>query len=198
MIITIYKHTNTMNGKVYIGQTCQTMKERWDSGHGYKANKHFFAAIKKYGVKVFTHEIICYGFGKEDGDFWEQHFIAKYDSTNQDKGYNLDLGGKGKGRMSEETKKKLSEANKGKPSPTKGKPISDEQKRHLSRINMGKKVSEETKRKISNTTKGRPKSEETKKKMAAAQPNKLQWTEEQIKEILDLSISSHQLAKQFN
>jgi len=46
-MITIYKHTNTINDNVYIGQTSKTMMERWSSGNGYRKNKHFTYAIKK-------------------------------------------------------------------------------------------------------------------------------------------------------
>ena len=56
----IYKHTNLINGKIYIGQTCQNPEDRWDYGCGYKKhNLHFYNAIKKYGWKEgFSHEII--------------------------------------------------------------------------------------------------------------------------------------------
>lgn len=83
------------------------------------------------------------------------------------------------GPMSEEHKKKMSEANKGKKRAAetkkkmseaqKGKPKSDETKKKLSEANKGKKrgpMSEETKKKISESKKGKPKSEEQKRKIS--------------------------------
>lgn len=59
----IYKHTNKINGKVYIGQTHQTEHERWKNGIGYKPydddrNCVFWNAICKYGWNNFKHEIV--------------------------------------------------------------------------------------------------------------------------------------------
>ena len=42
----IYKHTNLINGKVYIGITSKAPKDRWMSGYGYRRNDHFNKAIK--------------------------------------------------------------------------------------------------------------------------------------------------------
>ena len=56
---------------------------------------------------------------------------------------------------SEETKRKISEARKGKPSNSKGKHLSEETKRKISEVQKGKHLSEETKRKISETLKNK-------------------------------------------
>ena len=64
-----------------------------------------------------------------------------------------------KKRMSEETKRKISEANK-------GKKLSEEHKKILYETNKSRVVSEETKKKISKAKKGIPKSEEHKKKIS--------------------------------
>lgn len=45
----IYMHENVINGKVYIGQTCQSLEKRWREGEGYASNNYFYRAIKKYG-----------------------------------------------------------------------------------------------------------------------------------------------------
>jgi len=62
----------------------------------------------------------------------------------------------------DETRRKLSEAHKGKKKP----PMSEEQKRRLSEFNKGKKLSEETKRKMSESRKGRVVSDETRRKIS--------------------------------
>jgi len=50
---TIYIHKNKINGKVYIGQTGQDPKKRWDNGNGYKTCSRFWNAIQKYGWDNF-------------------------------------------------------------------------------------------------------------------------------------------------
>lgn len=72
---------------------------------------------------------------------------------------------------SEETRQKLSVANKGHASPNKGKPMSEETKRKISEAEKGKKMSEEAKLKISTALKGKKLgefSEEHKRKLSAA------------------------------
>ena len=65
-------------------------------------------------------------------------YIQKYNSTDPRLGYNLDAGGGGQGRMSEETKKKLSQSKIGNQS-MKGIKLSDEWKKHLSEAQPHKK-----------------------------------------------------------
>lgn len=57
---------------------------------------------------------------------------------------------------SEESREKMSKNMAGKPSPMKGKMLSEEAKQKLRDANIGKKWSEESKKKLSDTTKGRP------------------------------------------
>ena len=88
----IYKHTNKINGKVYIGQTCQKPEERWCNGLGYKHNRYFYAAIKKYNWNGFIHEIIEDNIQtKEEANNREIYWISVFDSYYN--GYNLTLGG---------------------------------------------------------------------------------------------------------
>lgn len=60
---TVYKHT-TPSGKVYIGITGRAVEKRWENGSGYKSNKYFYSAIKKYGWDNIKHEIVCTGLSK--------------------------------------------------------------------------------------------------------------------------------------
>ena len=126
MAYSVYCHTNKVNGKRYIGITKHKPEKRWANGYGYSNNRHFFAAIKKYGWDSFTHEIWFTGLSYEDACSVERELIEKYDSANQEKGYNVDLGGVGLGTASEEHKKAISEARKGKPHPHKGRPLTGE------------------------------------------------------------------------
>ena len=55
----IYKHTNTITNKCYIGQTCkENPNYRWNNGKGYTTgnpDSHFARAIKKYGWNSFDY-----------------------------------------------------------------------------------------------------------------------------------------------
>ena len=93
MAIIIYKHTNVINGKVYIGQTSVTTQSRWRNGGGYQGSPHFYAAIKKYGWINFSHEILATVETMEEANKLEQFYIQYYNSTHPDHGYNIQLGG---------------------------------------------------------------------------------------------------------
>lgn len=106
----VYKHT-TPSGKVYIGLTGNDPKERWDCGHGYKGNPHFWNAIKLYGWKNIKHEVLYSNLTKEEAGKLEKELIAKYDSQNPEKGYNILDGGTFGYTFThtEDAKKKISE-----------------------------------------------------------------------------------------
>lgn len=108
----VYKHTSPSN-KVYIGITCKSPTDRWASGFGYSHQIYFFRAIVKYGWINFKHEILFDGLTKEEAENKEVELIAHYKSTDLNFGYNIDLGGN-LHKLSEITRKKISEAKKGK------------------------------------------------------------------------------------
>jgi len=85
----IYKVTNKINGKVYIGQSVDIGK-RWSQHMTAKDDIYFHKAIQKYGVENFEWEVIeqC---KKKDLDEREIYWIEYYDSFN--KGYNCTKGG---------------------------------------------------------------------------------------------------------
>ena len=94
MIYTLYLHKNKINGKVYIGQTCQKPEDRWKKGAGYKTCSFFYAAIQKYGWDNFEHIILEQGeMDAEEASQKEIQYILFYDSTNPEKGYNIQSGG---------------------------------------------------------------------------------------------------------
>lgn len=89
----IYAHVNKYNGKIYIGQTSQSPKQRWDNGNGYSYNTHFYSSIKKYGWDNFEHIILMENLSKEMANIIERELIRKYNTTDQRFGYNFLLGG---------------------------------------------------------------------------------------------------------
>lgn len=92
----IYKITNKVNNKVYIGQTRYTLEFRWRQHQHKKDNTHFHNAIRKYGPENFSVEVLeeC---DYEDLNSKEIFYIAKYNSFAE--GYNLTLGGDGNRRL---------------------------------------------------------------------------------------------------
>lgn len=92
----IYKVTNKKNGKVYIGQTIQSIKDRWYRHCGKSGlskaelNTHFKRAILKYGKESFTIEVLE-EVDSSKLDEREKYYIKLYDSYNN--GYNSTLGG---------------------------------------------------------------------------------------------------------
>lgn len=104
----VYKHTNKINGKGYIGITRTSVELRWRSdGSGYRKCIKFYNAIKKYGWDNFKHEILYTGLSKEEACTLEIELISKYKKENNS--YNISGGGEGSGIMAAETKLKLSQ-----------------------------------------------------------------------------------------
>ena len=153
----VYKHTSPSR-KVYIGITHQKPELRWRSGKGYRSNKRFWSAIKKYGWDSFEHEILFDNLTQEEAERLEKKLVLEYDSANHKCGYNVAEGGhvlspesrkrigdtrrerkihpwcQGK-HMSDETKAKLSAAMKGKRNHTEW---TDEEKEKVRQSKLGK------------------------------------------------------------
>ena len=143
----IYKYTNKINGKIYIGQTTDEKRRR--ESHKYsKADDHFHRAIRKNGWDNFEYEVVFETISSDKDrlkyllDTMEKYFIKKYDSYGKG-GYNCTLGGGGSlGYIaSEQTKKKLSEINR-------GKILSEKTRKKMSESRKGRKISEENLRKL--------------------------------------------------
>lgn len=183
----IYCYLNPINDKRYIGQTINEQSRRSDFrtrelyctkfGNGGKLSK-FDAARKKYGIDTFVYSVLCKI--QEDDleilhnrlDELEQYYIKKYDTFHS--GYNSTEGGNS-GRLSDETKQKISESLKGRPMSELtyqklclvGRPHTEESKKKLSEKAkqryanpqnhpmFGRKHSEESKRKNSESRKGK-------------------------------------------
>lgn len=161
----IYKITNKINGKVYIGQTTRGFNKRYNyKGKGIERVYHYYISqkeknrfvneyllnsIKKYGFYNFeTIEIYDIAFSKEELDIKEKHYIKLFDCVNN--GYNFGEGGEISPMLgnchSEEVRIKISNRMSGKNNPMYGID------RHGEKApNYGKRWSEEIKMKISKT-----------------------------------------------
>ena len=167
---TVYMHI-CPNGKKYIGITKLKPTERWKNGKSYKRCVLFNKAIEKYKWDNIQHIILFTNLSKEDAEQKEIELISKYKSNNKNFGYNIESGGH-VNCVSEETKKKISNATKkalqrpevkknmsiaqhNRPSPLKGRKLSDEHKLKLSKAHQGKghKLSFETKEKLKHNKK---------------------------------------------
>lgn len=91
----IYIIRNTINNKVYIGQTKVSIEIRWQEHlrHAKYGDQVINRAMRKYGVDKFYIETleIC---DINIIDYREMYYIDLYDSTNKSKGYNVSIGGK--------------------------------------------------------------------------------------------------------
>ena len=89
----IYKHTNKINNKSYIGLTCQDPKLRWRNGKGYKPCVKFYNAIQKYGWNNIKHEILYTNLSEQEAKAKEIELISYYKACNIS--YNITDGGDG-------------------------------------------------------------------------------------------------------
>lgn len=173
----IYGITNTVTGKMYIGQTINSFKSRWDwhrncLNKNYKkngkarSNSHLKRAWNKYGEKAFRFDAIEVGpsgLSKEDRLAWcnkrEEYWVG--DSYLSDDYYNQQSGGDS-AIPGPETRRRMSEALKGRPKTKehrlamskarKGKPGKKGKDHHM----WGKKQSAESNRKRSATLRANP------------------------------------------
>jgi group I intron endonuclease len=200
--VIIYRITNLINLKIYVGQTVLTLSERW-MAHKKEAKLHrknyiLYNSINKYGIENFIIEEIDIAHSLEELNKKEQEWIAKLASAHP-YGYNLKLGGNGGGKHLQSTKDKISRIYKqkyenGYISPLLGRKFTKEHKSNISKARLGKKLpsfTQEHKRKLSlahiGTSKphseewkqnqkikmtGRKFSDEVKKLMSEQHPNK--------------------------
>lgn len=180
-ICKVYLLTNTINGKIYIGQTWLDYETRMGK---YGNSPYLYAALQKYGVENFKYETLASCEDQETADHLEDYYIEQYKSRDPSIGYNLKKGGRG-GKHSEESKEKISKtlreqaaqwtpeerAKHSAPISTywEGKkrgPLSEERKQFMSEVNierhkntphpmLGKHHTEEAKAQISKTLTGR-------------------------------------------
>ena len=136
---TVYRHISP-SGKVYIGITSVKPELRWNRGYGKQTI--FGKAISKYGWNNFTHEILFTHLTKEEAEVKEIEFIKIYKNVNLS--YNDAEGGFCRGKQSERTKELIRQKTLGHKRNL-GHITSEETKRKISEANKGRIVKEETK-----------------------------------------------------
>ena len=169
----VYKTTNTVNGKIYIGKDVKNDPEYLGSG------LLLHAAIKKYGKDSFVKECVEVCDDQLKLAEREKYWIKHFDSTNRLIGYNITEGGLGGDTFSnnpnkEDIREKHKESMKKyieyhghapmHPDPEYRKEMA--RKANEARTEKGYKHKEETKQKIGNAHRGKEVSGETKKKIS--------------------------------
>lgn len=152
----LYQHTSP-SGKVYIGITSNTPKQRWREGAGYKDCTIFYKAIQKYGWANIYHEILLEGRTESEIKYAEKYLIRWYKIHGLS--YNITDGGDGSLGLvfSQETREKMRLKKLGKPlteahkekirknaEKLKGIPRTPEVKQKLHEANKGKKPAPQT------------------------------------------------------
>lgn len=117
----IYKATNLVNGKVYIGQTVKTLEKRKrkhiNDAVSNRSKNVFHKALRKYGEDNFTWEVIDSAESETELSEKEIYWISFYHSyiyVDNSNGYNMTIGGEGANgfKHSDETKKKMGDLQK--------------------------------------------------------------------------------------
>ena len=177
----IYKITNSINGKVYIGQTIIGFDKRYKGSIKNTHNEHLKRAIEKYGEENFIIEKeYDFANSQEELNELEIKYIYEFNSIDNRCGYNKTTGGESY-TFTQEIKDKISESKK-------GCTLSEETREKLSEMRKGegnsmygKHHTEETKNKIKvaranqeNPMLGKHHTEETKNKIAEKRSKKVQ------------------------
>lgn len=135
----VYRAFDSTNGKSYVGQTCGDLEKRIDShlrsGSTCRKFKH---ALRKRPEK-FSWSILTECLNQDDLNAAEKYWCDFFDCIND--GYNLREGGGSRGRLSEETRRKMSLSRL-------GKPLSESHRRNVSLGSKGKTMSVEARLKI--------------------------------------------------
>lgn len=158
----IYKITNCINGKCYIGQTRRSLNERLNSHVRERKSRPLYNAIRKYGWDNFQVDILeqC---EVEDLNDKEIYWISRKNCLYPN-GYNLTTGGN-QYSHNQYTKNKISRIRQ-------GIKFSSVHIENIRKSRLGTTIPEEQKRKMSNSHKGVVHSHETREKLKLSQPHR--------------------------
>ena len=175
---TIYRATNTINGKVYIGFTAHWPQRinghNYDRRYGNAENKAFYNAINKYGWEAFEWDAIYQSHDFEHTlTVMEPHFINEHRSWvgfDDCNGYNITLGGEGttgwkRSPKLVESHRQQMKGRKFTPEHVAKRVASFKQTMEGKGTFTGKKHTQESKEKMRLAWLGKPKSEEHKQAM---------------------------------
>lgn len=146
----IYKITNNINGKIYIGLHKHNLNELDESYWG--SGKIITCAINKEGKENFSREILEWCYDRESLKQKEIYWIEKLDARNPNIGYNVAIGGDG-GNLGEAVNKHLSDIRKGENHWNYGKHLSEETRKKISEAHKGIKHTDECKERMSHLKK---------------------------------------------
>jgi group I intron endonuclease len=166
----IYKTTNLLNNKIYVGQHLAAEFDENYKGSGVMLTR----AFKKHGKENFTCVLLEAVETKEDLNSREIFWIDKLNSRDPRVGYNITAGGEGTiGYIhTEEAKTKMSRAKK-------GKPLTDAHKKAIGLASKGHSMSNISKEKLRESRLGTKHTDETRRKMHEAhQKNPKVFTED--------------------
>lgn len=140
-MVSIYKFTNLLNGKIYVGSTSNIVRRQREHKCHSQYSKHtyaFYNSIKKYGWESFMFDVIevCCPLLRNDR---ENHWINYYHTLDKRYGYNLISADNH--ICTEETRQKRSTSRK-------GKKASLETRRKISEAGKGRKLSDKTRENI--------------------------------------------------
>lgn len=174
----IYKISNSVNDKVYYGQTTMNPPEkRWyfhkKAGTADKCPSVIYRAMRLYGIDKFRFDVVHECETKEELDSKEIELIKTY-NTLVPNGYNLEEGG-AIGKPCEESKLKMRNSHL-------GKKATAETKEKMKNSQLGKKrlpFTEEHRKKIGDAQRGKILTEEHKRKISEATTGK-KWSQESI------------------
>jgi group I intron endonuclease len=142
----VYLIRNTVNGKVYVGQTVTDVATRWQKHlvHRHEGGRKYplYLAIRKHGPDVFSVTTLATAQDQTELDLKERILIRAYRAMSSC-GYNCRAGGYSGGHLSEETKAKIGAAN------------------------IGRSRTPETRERIGAASRGREQSEATRAKRSA-------------------------------
>lgn len=171
-IYIVYKTTNTINGKYYIGKHKQSSEE-FD---GYLGSGNIIKyAIEKYGKSAFIRETLATFTDEQECYKEEKRILSEH--WHLDSCYNLESGGRGGKTVSTESRKRMSKSAyaRGAHGPHTEETKRKMSERHNSPGMTGRKHSEETKRKMREKALGRKHTKESREKMSKNMKGRVPW-----------------------